>query len=97
MAALTESKAPGVDGYSRQQILAGDWGAPALDAGDMQTQAAEKAFGPISGSAMTVTHMALVTVATGTAGKLLLFLALSASTTVAVGQSFKYTLRAKIQ
>jgi hypothetical protein len=97
MASLTESKAPGADGYNRQQIVAGDWGAPALDAGDMQSQAAEKTFGPVTGTAMTVTHVALVTVATGTAGLFLLFLALSATTTVAVGQSFKYTLRAKVQ
>jgi hypothetical protein len=97
MTALTESKTPGSDGYNRQQIAAGDWSAPALDAGDMQSSAAEKTFGPITGTAMTVTHVALVTVATGTGGKFLLFLALSATTTIAVGQSLRYTLRAKVQ
>ncbi|MGH2555473.1 MAG: phage tail fiber protein [Actinomycetota bacterium] len=97
MATMVESKAPGADGYNRQQILAADWGVPALDVGDMQSSAAEKTFGPISGTSATVTHVALVTALTGTTGKFLLFVALSATTTVAVGQSLKYTLRAKVQ
>jgi hypothetical protein len=95
MATMTELGA-GV-GYSRQQIAAGDWSAPALDAGDMQTQAAEKTFGPATG-AWAITHVAIVTVASGTGGLFLQFLALSANpTNIASGQSFKYTYRTKAQ
>jgi hypothetical protein len=96
MSAVTESKTPGSDGYNRQQIAAGDWSAPALDSGDMQTAAAEKTFGPISGSSLVATHASLSTTSTG-AGILIATVALSGTTTVNVGQSFKYTLRWKQQ
>jgi hypothetical protein len=95
-----ETKNPGTNGYARQQIVAGDWSVPALDVGDMQTAAAEKTFGPAATAAWTVTHVMLVTHATSQAsggGKAILFLPLAASTSIAIGQSFKYTLRAKAQ
>jgi hypothetical protein len=96
MATMTEL-GTGV-GYSRQQILAAEWGAPALDAGDMQSAAPEKSFGPASSSNWTLTHVALVTTASGTGGKFLSFLAVSGGPlTVPVGISYKYTLRAKLQ
>jgi hypothetical protein len=97
MASLTESKSPGTGGYSRQQILGTDWGATALNAGDMQTTAAAKTFGPIATSALTATHIVLTTTATGTGGKFLLYIALSATTVIAAGQSFVYTLSTKAQ
>jgi hypothetical protein len=94
-----EIRAPTVDGYNRQQITAGNWGAPALDSGDFKTTAAQKTFGPASGSDwLDITHVALVTAATGQAsgsGKLLNFLALGGATDVAVGQSFLYTISVK--
>ncbi len=97
---MVESKVPAADGYNRQQIANTDWSAPALDSGDMQTAAAEETFGPASGSAWTCTHAMLVTHLTSQSagsGKFLLYVALSATTTVAVGQSFKYTLSWKQQ
>lgn len=98
MATMTEAKAPAADGYNRQQFTApGDWAAPALNSGDYQTVGAEKTFGPISGTQMVATHAALVTALTGTAGLLLQVIALSATTTVPVGQSYRYTLTNKAQ
>lgn len=92
MGTMTESNTPTANGYNRQVILTSDWSTPALTGGDYKTTAAEMTFGPASGSSWTLTHAILVTALTGTSGLFLLFIALSASTTIAVGQSFKYTL-----
>lgn len=92
MSAVTESKTAGVDGYARQQVLNTDWTNDGLQSGDYRFSAAEKTFGPITGTAATATHAALCTTSTG-AGLLLLTLPLSATTTIAVNQSFKYILR----
>lgn len=97
MATMTEAKAPGADGYARQQLLGTDWSAPALSAGDHQVIAAEKSFGLVANTAMTATHAAVVTALTGTAGLLLQVIALSATSTIPVGQSFRYTLTNKAQ
>lgn len=97
MATMDEIRAPGVDGYARQQVLAADWSAPALDGGDYQTQAAEKTFGPATSLWLGMTHVGLVTTSPGNTGKFLLYIALSATTQIAVGQAFKYTLRTKAQ
>lgn len=97
MATMTETQTPGSNGYARQQVLAADWGAPALDAGDYMTTAAEKTFGPAATVAWTVTHTAIVTTATGTAGLFIAANALSATTTVNIGQSIKITFRMKNQ
>jgi len=97
---LTETKTPGSNGYARQQIVAGDWGAATLDSGDYMSTAAEKTFGPASGASWTVTHAILCTHVTSQADPtslFLLFVALSSSTTVGVGQNFKYTLKYKLQ
>jgi hypothetical protein len=59
-------------------------------------ETAEKTFGPISGSSLVATHASLSTTSTG-AGILIATVALSGTTTVNVGQSFKYTLRWKQQ
>lgn len=99
--ATKEVFVPPLNGYARVQVAAGDWGAPALDAGDMQSSAAEKTLGPAATLAWTgLTQVGLVTAATGQtagSGKFLLFIALSATTTVGIGQSLKYTIRAKVQ
>lgn len=84
-------------GYARQQITTGDWGSPTLDSGDMQVTAAEKTFGPASGSAWSVKHAFVTTTVSGTGGKFVLWVPLSGVTTVNVGQSFKYTLSVKAQ
>jgi len=93
MAAVVESKAPASGGYDRQAVLAADWTDDGLQAGDYRFSAAEKSFGPFTTAAATVTHQALTTTLTSTAGLLLLTLALSATTTVAVSQSLKIILR----
>lgn len=97
-----EIGAPPVTGYSRQQILTTDWGAPTLNSGDYQTTAAQKTFGPnSSGSTWAITSVSLVTAATGQAsgsGKHLINTLTSASpTNVANGQSFLWTQTAKAQ
>lgn len=92
MTAVTEMTTAGTNGYARQQIAAGDWTDDGLQGGDYRFSAAEKTFGPISGSTQTATHASLSTTSTG-AGILIATVALSGSTPIAVGQSFKYTLR----
>lgn len=92
MSAVTEAATPGSNGYNRQQIAAGDWTDDGLQGGDYRFSAAEKTFGPISGSTVTATHASLSSTSTG-AGILIVTVALSGSTPIAVGQSFKYTLR----
>ena len=96
MAAVVESKTPAADGYNRQIIAAAAWTDDGLITGDYRFSATEQTFGPISGTAMTVTHSSLTTTLTTTAGLLLLTLALSATTNVAVSQSLKYVLRASM-
>ena len=98
MATMTELFAPPLNGYARQQCAAGGWGAPGLDATDFMTTHAEKTFGPAATNPwVDFTHVALVSTATGTAGKFLLYVALSGTTSISVGQSFKYTLSVKAQ
>jgi len=92
MSAVTEMTTAGSNGYNRQQILNTDWTNDGLVSGDYRFSAAEKTFGPITGSAQTATHASLSSTSTG-AGILFLTLALSASTVIAVSQSFKYILR----
>lgn len=104
VAGANETKVPAADGYNRQQITtaiaatlgAAGWFDEGLVAGDYRFTADEKTFGAATGTAWTITHTALVTAATGQtagSGKFLAFLLLSATTTIAVGQSFKYVLR----
>jgi hypothetical protein len=92
MTAITEMTTAGSNGYNRQQIAAGDWTDSGLQGGDYRFDAAEKTFGPITGANQTALGATLSTTATG-AGILLLTVALSGSTTINIGQSFKYTLR----
>lgn len=99
-AGAREVRVPGVDGYNRQQILAADWGAPALDAGDMQTQAAQKTFGPFTAAVSGITHVGLVTAATGQlagSGKFLGFVALGSAASVPSGFSYLHTHRVRCQ
>lgn len=93
---FTESETPGTDGYARPQILVGDWGADTLNSGDYQATAAEKSMGTNAGVAWALAAVALVTVGTGTAGLWLAYVA-TATTSVALGAAFKYTLTWKNQ
>lgn len=96
-AGAQEVRVPGVDGYNRQQVVGStDWTDDGLISGDYRFSAVEKTFGPATGTAWTINHSAMVTASTGQtagSGKFLLFLILSATTTIAVSQSFKYLLR----
>lgn len=95
-----EAQTPAANGYNRIQIANTDWGTPTLNSGDYQTTAAGKTFGPASGSNWTATGAGLVTALTGQlsgSGKFLIYLALSGSTTVNIGQSFLYQLTTKAQ
>lgn len=94
---VTEAETPGSDGYARQLIAAADWAAPALDSGDYQTTAAQKTFGPNTSTDWSVSHTALTTASTGTAGGLLITVPLSAVQAVASGISFRHTLTTKAQ
>ncbi len=96
-AGAKETRVPGVDGYNRQQVTGTtDWTDDGLIAGDYRFSAAQKTFGPVTGTAWTINNAGMVTAATGQlagSGKFILYLALSATTTIAVGQSMLYTLR----
>lgn len=100
MGTMTESTTPGTDGYDRQQLIAGDWSAPALSSGNEQTTNVEKTFGPFTDD-VPVSHVALATVATGTGGLLLLYVPTAYFTdtgnarTYLVGESYLPTLRDK--
>jgi hypothetical protein len=95
--ATIAGEVPTANGYARQAIAAADWAAPVLNSGDYQSTATEESFGPASTGAWTVTHAFLTTTASGTGGLHILYVPLSATTTVAIGQSFRYTLTFKQQ
>lgn len=91
----SESKSPGSGGYSRQQVLSTDWGAPFLSGDDYRVEStAGKVFGPFTATAALITHVLIVTSATGTASPATLALAhipLGIEITVPVGQTFTFT------
>lgn len=92
-------------GYARQGIANANWGTPALNSGDQMSTASQQTFGPASGANWTgttgtsaaLTYAFVSSGASGTTGTLILFVALSAQTTIAIGQSFNYTLNFKQQ
>lgn len=95
MAAITEAAAPGSNGYTRQQIVAGDWGAPALDSGDYMVTSAQKSFGPNTGATWNVTHAFITTTATGAGGLLLVSIPLGSAQAVNNGIGFNFTTQVK--
>lgn len=95
LATMTETDTVGVHGYTRPQILSADWAAPSLSSGDMASAAAEVTFGPASGASWTITHIFLGTASSGTSGLFLVYIAAASTTTIAIGQSYKYTLTQK--
>lgn len=101
MSTMTEATTPGTNGYARQQVLTSDWGTAALDSGDEQeTMSAAKTFGNFTGS-VSISHVAGVTVSTGTGGLFLFFLptayysANAAARTFVAGENYQVTIRDK--
>lgn len=99
----TVTEAQVAAGYARQQILQAAWGAPALNSGDQQTGAAQKTFGPASAAwsgtttqPAQVAYAILISTASGASGTWVLWIALSAATSIAISQSFAYTLSLKV-
>ncbi len=66
MATMTELATPGSDGYSRQTV---SWTAPSGDPSESENTGAIT-FGPLTADLGNVTHIALVSAATGTSGDL---------------------------
>lgn len=87
------------NGYGRQSVAAAAWGANS-GSQPTTTTAPQVTFGPASGTAWTGTTTSpgqiqdafMTTAASGTTGTFILFLALSATTSIALTQSFAYTL-----
>lgn len=87
------------NGYARQAFVAGggDWSVPTLDSGDYMSDGVEKTFGPVTSSPWTIKHAFVTTTVSGTGGLFVLWIPLSATTVVAVGQFFKYIVHVKAQ
>ena len=83
-------------GYDGIAVARGtDWTDPALDAGDGQTTSSTKTF--TAGGAWTdATYLVLATVQNGTAGLLIAYSALSATRTLANGESLDVSLSVKL-
>lgn len=98
-AGAQETQVPAANGYNRQQLVAAsDWTDDGLIAGDARFSGAQKTFGAASAT-WNISHVGMVTASTGQlagSGKFLLFLAISANTVVASGQSFLFTLRVTV-
>lgn len=93
------------DGYARQNVVAAGWAANTQPGGNTtQTASPQVTFGPAATAAWTGTttspgqiqHAIVSSATSGTTGVLVLFLALSATTSVALTQSFAYTLNFKV-
>lgn len=99
----TVTEAQTAAGYARIQVLQANWGAPALNSGDQQSAAAQKTFGPATSAwsgtttqPAQIAYAILISTASGASGTWVLWLALSAATTIAINQSFAYTLSLKV-
>jgi hypothetical protein len=87
------------NGYARQSVAAAGWGANS-GTQPTATTAPQVTFGPATGTAWTGTTTSpgqiqdafMSTGSSGTSGTFILFLALSATTSIALTQSFAYTL-----
>lgn len=69
MAGMTEVTTPATNGYARQSV---SWTAPTGDPSSTQNSGA-LTFGPFTADLGNVTHLALVSAATGTAGDLVAY------------------------
>lgn len=85
-------------GYAAVSFARGtDWGAPALDGGDMMTTSTTKTF-TAGGTWTSATYITLDTTAagTGTAGLLILYVALSATRTLANTETLDVSFTVKL-
>lgn len=73
-----------------------DFPTLALDAGDYQVSSVTKQYSASGGSWGPVTYMVLATVATGTAGKIYNYFALSQSRTLADGEKLDVSMKMKL-
>jgi hypothetical protein len=85
-------------GYSRIQLVRGtsDWGVATLDGGDMKTTSALKTFSATAGDWIASTELFLCDQASGTAGDLHAWVALSQSRTLGNGDSLDVTVGVKL-
>lgn len=97
MAGMTESETPGTDGYARTQIANTDWAAPSAVGGDQQTAAAQKTWTNTGSGAWTISHVALVTAATGTSGLFICYVATSQTWTIPQNASFQWIYKQTAQ
>lgn len=95
LASITEVSG---SGYARIAVARDttDWGATALDAGDYQTTSATKTFSA-TGTWTAADYLFLTDVDSGTSGKLLATVALSASRTLVNGDSLQVSMKVKLQ
>lgn len=86
------------NGYAAQSLSRNDTDFPtlALDSGDYQVESIDKFFSASGGPFGPVTYAVLATVATGTSGQLLAYVALSESRTLQDGQSLKVSFKIKL-
>lgn len=83
-------------GYAAVTFARGtDWGAPGLDSGDMQTDSTTKTF-TATGTWSSATYIVLATVASGTSGLLIAYVALSATRTLSSGQDLDVSFGVKL-
>ena len=89
---------PSTNGYTKQQLTrdATGWPTLALDTGDYQATSATKTFAASGGSWGPVTYCVLATSSDNT-GKLVSYVALSQSRTLADGESLQVTYKLKLQ
>lgn len=83
----TMDELPPIHGYARQRVWSFDW---LLEDGAERAETLEKTFGPADGGRWEdVSHVAMVTTAVGTVGRLLGTAALGSTIVVAPGQELK--------
>lgn len=83
-------------GYGSVTFARGtDWGAPALDSGDMMTTSTTKTF-TAGGAWSAATYITLDTVGSGTTGLLILYVALSATRTLANTETLDVSFTVKL-
>lgn len=83
-------------GYGSVTFARGtDWGAPALDSGDMMTTSTTKTF-TAGGTWTSATYITLDTVGSGTTGLLIAYVALSATRTLGNGETLDVSFTVKL-
>ena len=84
-------------GYAAVDFARGtDWGDPTLDSGDMMTTSTTKTYTGGAGGWSAATYIVLATVSSGTAGLLIAYNALSATRTLAEGDTLDVSFTVKL-